>query len=159
MDKLKSFEELKNVVKDLKSKNKAIVWTNGCFDILHTGHIRYLQKAKEQGDILIIGLNSDSSVKNLKGNNRPIIPENERAEILSALQCVDYIIIFSEQHPTKYLEAIKPDVYVKGGDYNINTIVQEERKIIESYQGKIAIINVSTENSTTNIINKIKESI
>lgn len=155
-NKITNLEELKQIVENLKSQGKKIVWTNGCFDILHIGHIRYLQKAKEAGDILIVGINSDESTKQIKGPNRPIINESERAEILAALSCIDYIIIFSELHPIKYLELIKPDFYVKGGDYNIDTIVQEERKIVESYRGEIIIINVSANSSTTNIIEKIK---
>lgn len=158
MNKIKDLEQLKKEIEDFKisNPNKKIVWTKGCFDILHVGHIRYLQKAKDCGDLLIVGINSDSSIKEIKGPTRPIVPEDERAELIGALGCVDQIIIFSETHPTKYLQELKPDVYAKGGDYNLNTINQDERKIVEDYGGEIVILPAETNNSTTNIISKIK---
>ncbi|MBS3072440.1 D-glycero-beta-D-manno-heptose 1-phosphate adenylyltransferase [Candidatus Pacearchaeota archaeon] len=142
----------------MKKEKKKIIWTNGCFDILHIGHIRYLEKAKLYGDILIVGLNDDESVRKLKGEKRPIINEKERAEILSALEFIDYIVFFHETDVTKYLKALEPDVYVKGGDYTMETINQDERKIVEDYSGRIIIIPAETSNSTTNIIEKIKDS-
>lgn len=155
--KLKTFEELYSIVEDLKRKQKRIVWTNGCFDILTSGHTKYLAKAKEQGDYLIIGLNSDLSVKSIKDPSRPINSENTRAEILSSLSCVDYVMIYPEPHPTRYLSLLKPEVYAKGGDYNIDTINQDERRIVEGYGGKIAILNIGEDISTSKIIEKIRK--
>lgn len=156
--KLKTLEELSSIVKDLKRKNKKVVWTNGCFDILTCGHTKYLAKAKEQGDYLIVGLNSDLSVKSIKDPSRPINSENTRAEILSSLSCVDYIMIYSESHPIRYLSLLKPDIYAKGGDYTLNTINQDERKIVENYGGKIVILNVGEDISTSKLIERIKDS-
>ena len=154
--KLKSFEELSSIVEDLKKKQKRVVWTNGCFDILTSGHTKYLAKAKEQGDCLIVGLNSDSSVRSIKDPSRPINSENTRAEVLSSLSCVDYVIIYSEPHPTRYISLLKPNIYAKGGDYNIDTINQDERKIVEGYGGRIAILNVGEDISTSKIIDRIR---
>ncbi|MBM3233801.1 D-glycero-beta-D-manno-heptose 1-phosphate adenylyltransferase [Candidatus Pacearchaeota archaeon] len=156
MEKIKSISELAETIQDLKQQGKKIVWTNGCFDLLHEGHIKYLKKAKEQGDFLVIGLNSDLSVKRLKGKNRPVISEKARAEILASLECVDFIIIFDEDSPAKYLSMLKPDVYVKGGDYTIDTINQDERRIIENYGGKIFITGLIAGISTSKIIEKVK---
>ena len=156
--KLKTFDELSSIVEDLKKKQKKIVWTNGCFDILTSGHTKYLARAKEQGDYLVIGLNSDSSVRSIKDPSRPINSENTRAEVLSSLSCVDYVIIYSEPHPTRYLSLLKPNIYAKGGDYTIDSINQDERKIVEDYGGKIAIINVGEDISTSKIIEKIRSS-
>ncbi len=156
--KVKSFDELSKIISDLKRKGKKIVWTNGCFDLLHTGHIRYLKEAREQGDCLVIGLNSDSSVKKVKGPSRPINSENERAEVISSLHWVDYVMIYEEPHPIKYLLKFRPEVYVKGGDYTIDTINQDERRVVESYEGRIELINVGENISTTKIIEKIQNS-
>ncbi len=155
-EKIKELNSLKSEINTLKKKNKKIVWTNGCFDLLHIGHIRYLKKAKKKGDILILGLNSDSSVKKIKGEDRPIQTQDERAEILSSLEFIDYILIFNDETPEKYLKELKPDVYVKGGDYDLNTINQKEKKIIEGYGGKIKLISLESNKSTTKIINKIR---
>ncbi|MDP2925628.1 MAG: bifunctional heptose 7-phosphate kinase/heptose 1-phosphate adenyltransferase [Nanoarchaeota archaeon] len=155
--KVLNFEELKKVMIDKKLKGKKIVWTNGCFDILHTGHIDYLRRAKKLGDVLVVGLDSDESVKKLKGPLRPINCEGDRAEILSALEFVDCIIIFPFGSVKDYLKELKPDVYVKGGDYTIDTINQEERRVVEGYNGKIAILDHVPNKSTTNTIEKIKE--
>ncbi len=152
--KIKTFDALFDTVWDLKRKGKRIVWTNGKFDILHSAHVKYLKKAKESGDYLIVGLNSDFSFKRVKGRE-PINTELQRAEVLSAY--ADAIIIFSESDTTRYLLSFKPDIYVKGGDYDVNTINQEERKIIEGYGGKILIVNVGEDTSTSRIIQKIRE--
>jgi len=154
--KILNVEELKKVVDDYKRKGKKIVWTNGCFDLLHTGHIRYLQDAKKLGDLLIIGLNSDDSIKRLKGEGRPIQSQEERAEILSSLEFVDYLIIFSELSVEKYLAELKPNLYVKGGDYKPETINQDERKAVMSYNGEIKFIPFVEGKSTSKIIEKIK---
>lgn len=154
-DKIKNLEEIKAIIEELHKNNKKFVFTNGCFDLLHAAHIRYLKEAKEQGDILIIGLNSDSSVKALKGDKRPLVPENERAFMLAALECIDYIIIFNDKTVENLLRELKPDIYVKGGDYTIDTINQEERKIIEENSGKIVILKGHEGYSTTNLIKKV----
>lgn len=122
MGKVTSLNELQQKVLDLKAAGKKIVFTNGCFDILHIGHVRYLRAAKKLGDVLIIGLNSDESVKFLKPN-RPIIPDLQRAEVLSALEMVDYVVIFNEHTPYELIKALKPDVLVKGGDWKISDII------------------------------------
>ena len=153
--KLKTLDQLTPIVKDLQDQGKTVVWTNGCFDLLHVGHIAYLQKARQLGDALIVGLNSDESVRENKGPNRPLVPERDRAVILAALECVDFLIIFSDKTTVGILEALKPDIYAKGGDYNIDTIVQEERRVIEGYGGGIAIIPGVQGQSTTALIQKI----
>lgn len=153
--KLKSLDELRAVVETLRAKGKRIVWTNGCFDILHVGHITYLMHAKQQGDILLVGLNSDASVRENKGPSRPVINERDRALVLSALECVDFVTIFDDKTPMPLLDVLRPDVYAKGGDYTISTIVQEERRLVESYGGEIALIPGVEGQSTTNIINRL----
>ena len=153
-----SLEDLQPIVDDLSAAGKLIVWTNGCFDILHAGHVTYLLRARAQGDILIIGLNSDTSVRQNKGPGRPVANESDRAFVLSALACVDYVVIFSDKTPLPILEALKPDVYAKGGDYTIDTIVQEERRLVEGYGGKIAILAGIEGTSTTKIIEKLQGS-
>src|SRR3989344_7071562 len=120
--KIKKINELKKIVAELRAKGKKITTTNGVFDILHIGHIRYLQEAKKIGNILIVAINSDSSTKKIKGPKRPLNNENHRAEALAALECVDYVIIFNEENPMKILGIIKPNIHVKGGDYDINRI-------------------------------------
>lgn len=153
--KLKSIDELARIVAGLKDEGKKVVWTNGCFDILHAGHITYLLNASRHGDVLVVGLNSDESVRENKGPSRPVVDEQDRALILSALECVSYLTIFGEKTTTGILEQIKPDVYAKGGDYTLDTIVQEERRVVESYGGKIAIIPKVDGVSTTALIQKI----
>jgi len=120
--KIRNFEDLTSIADDLRRKGKKIVWTNGCFDILHEGHIDYLKKAKKLGDCLILGINSDESIKSLKCQGRPIMPGKARAEIISSLEFVDYVIIFPEQSTEKYIGSIKPDVYIKGEDYNVRKV-------------------------------------
>lgn len=146
--------EIENLVKKLKSEGKTIVTTNGCFDILHAGHVRYLEKAKSFGDVLIVALNSDKSVKRIKGNDRPINNENDRAEVLSALRSVDYVVIFDENSPIDLILQIKPDVHTKGADYTIETL--PEAKQIISAGTKIEFIEFVEGKSTTSIIEKMK---
>ncbi|MBI2252402.1 MAG: D-glycero-beta-D-manno-heptose 1-phosphate adenylyltransferase [Armatimonadetes bacterium] len=152
--KIKSFLELKSIVQNLKTQNKKIIFTNGCFDILHLGHITYLREAKNLGDILIIGLNSDESIKKIKGNSRPILPQNERAEILAALEMVDFIIIFNEETPENLILEFKPDIQVKGGDYKKEDL--KEAEIVKNYGGKVIIVSFLDGYSTSNLINKMK---
>ncbi len=157
--KVKKLEELKSIVEKLRNEGKRVVWTNGCFDILHVGHITYLLKARATGDVLVVGLNSDKSVQENKGPERPVVNETNRAMVLSALECVDYVIIFDDKTPMNLLGTLHPDVYAKGGDYNIDTIVQEERHLVEGYGGEIAIIPGIDGQSTTNIIEKLQQEI
>lgn len=154
-NKLKTWEEIAAIIKDLKSQNKKIVFTNGCFDILHSGHVKYLAEAKELGDILILGLNSDSSVKRLKGKDRPINNEKERAVVLSALYTISYIVIFEDDTPYKLIKHIKPDILVKGGDWEPKDIVGSD--IVNSYNGEVKSLSFIEGKSTTDIINKLKE--
>lgn len=154
--KLKTLPELKKVIARLKDEEKEVVWTNGCFDIIHVGHITYLQRARAAGDALVVGLNSDRSVRELKGPDRPVIEEADRAMVLAALECVDYIIIFEGEHPTELIAELQPDVYAKGGDYTIDTIVQEERRLVEGYGGRIHIVPGVEGRSTTGIIARVK---
>ena len=155
MGQVLSIEKLVKEIEILKSNGKKIVSTNGCFDILHVGHVRYLQKSASLGDILVVCLNSDRSVKALKGDSRPLNNENDRAEVLAALGCVDFVVIFDEDTPINYLAQIKPDIHTKGGDYDINTL--PEAKVIMDNGGKVEFINFVEGKSTTNIINKMKK--
>ena len=147
--KLKNRDELNIILDDFRKNKKIIVFTNGCFDILHRGHVEYLQKARELGDLLILGLNSDSSVKRLKGNGRPINNEIDRAIVLSALECITYISIFDEDTPLELIKIVKPDILVKGGDYKIEDVVGRE------YSKETVLIDFVDGYSTTNIIKKI----
>jgi D-beta-D-heptose 7-phosphate kinase/D-beta-D-heptose 1-phosphate adenosyltransferase len=157
-EKVKTREEMKEIVKDLKKKGKKVVFTNGCFDILHIGHTRLLNFSKKQGDVLILGLNTDKSIKKIKGPKRPIVNEKERAEIMSELACVDYIVFFDETTPEKIISELKPDVQVKGGDYNPKDYKQmPEAKIVHGYGGKVKIFKIIDGKATTNIIDKIKK--
>lgn len=150
---LKTQDEIIKIVREGQKKGKTFVTTNGCFDILHVGHVRYLQKTKEKADYSIIMLNSDKSVRSLKGENRPINNENDRAEILSSLRCVDYVVLFEEKSPAKLLEDIKPDIYTKGADYTLETL--PERDVVIKNNIKVEFIDFVDGKSTTNIINKI----
>ena len=146
-------EELKKIVNKLKKEGKKVVFTNGCFDILHVGHVKYLEEAKKLGDMLIVGVNSNESVRLLKGKGRPIMPEEERAEIVAALECVDYTVIFYETNPENLIAKFKPDIHVKGGDYAITEI--PETKLVESFGGKTVILKEIEGKSTSAIIQKI----
>jgi D-beta-D-heptose 7-phosphate kinase/D-beta-D-heptose 1-phosphate adenosyltransferase len=150
---LTMISELVGIRKVLKQKSKKVVFTNGCFDIIHAGHVDYLSKAKACGDILIVGLNSDSSVREIKGENRPIVSENERAFILSQLKPVDYVVLFNEPTPLQLIEQLIPDVLVKGADWAIENIVG--RDIVEKNGGEVITINFITDQSTTNIIERV----
>lgn len=154
-NKLVTLEELKDISANFQKHGKLLVWTNGCFDLMHGGHLLYLQHARAQGDALVVGLNSDASIRQVKGPTRPIVEESQRAKLLSSLTCVDYVIIFSDNAPLSILETIKPGVYVKGGDYTIDTINQDERRLVEGYGGKIALMPGVKGMSTTNLIKKI----
>ena len=144
-------------VERAKAEGKTVVTTNGCFDILHVGHVRYLQEARALGDMLVVGVNSDSTVRKLKGPERPVVPEHERVEILAALECVDYVTVFPEDTPVELILAIKPNVHVKGGDYRPGELI--EAPAVRSVGGRVEVVNfTSTETqgrSTTNLIGKI----
>lgn len=146
-------EDLQNLLKKLRKDGKTIVTTNGCFDILHVGHVRYLEETKKHGDILIVALNSDKSVKSIKGEGRPINNESDRAEVLNALKSVDYVVLFDEDSPANLLAEIKPDVHTKGADYNIDTL--PEAKIIIDNGGRLEFIQFVPGKSTTSTIEKI----
>ena len=157
MSQLKIFNrnELATVLQQLKSEGNVIVTTNGCFDVLHLGHLRYLQAARQLGDLLVVAINSDASVRELKGENRPLIPEDERAEMLAGLECVDYVVIFPELNPIELLSELKPSFHVKGGDYKLEQLV--EREVVEANGGKVIVgLNVPGK-STTNLIEVICE--
>ena len=148
--------EIKNIIpliKDLKKQGLKIVTTNGCFDILHVGHIRYLQKTKTFADYSIVLLNSDISVKKIKGENRPINSELDRAEVLDSLKFVDYVVLFDEESPKFLLDEIKPDVYTKGADYTLETL--PERDVVLENNIRVEFIEFVEGKSTTNLINRI----
>ncbi len=152
-EKLKSIQEIKHIISEAKKNKKRIVFTNGCFDILHPGHVHYLKEAKKRGDVLIVGLNSDKSVKKIKGDNRPINKELDRAYILAALSNIDYVLIFEEETPIKVLEIIKPNTHVKGGDWKDKKIPEQE--VVEKNGGNVVFIDFLPGYSTTKIIERI----
>ena len=154
-NKIIPYSEIAELSQKLHQQGKKIVFTNGCFDILHCGHILYLEKAKALGDILILGLNSDASVKRLKGNNRPIVSEKERALVVAGLESVDYVCIFEQDTPYELINLIQPDVLVKGGDWTIDKIVGAD--IVQKKGGKVLSLNYEQGFSTTNIIERIKQ--
>lgn len=153
MGKVVSQKEIIDIVKLEQARGKTFVATNGCFDILHVGHVRYLQKTKTFADYSIVMLNSDKSVKMLKGDARPINNQDDRAELLTALSCVDYVVLFEERSPASLLEKIRPDVYTKGADYTLETL--PERDVVERNNIKVEFIEFVQGKSTTGIINKI----
>lgn len=155
MSSIKTREEIKKIRVQLKSEGKKVVFTNGVFDLIHSGHVDYLVKAKEMGDVLILALNSDSSVKRIKGNKRPILEQNERAFIVSNLKPVDYVTFFEEDTPAEIISDLIPDVLVKGADWAIDKIVG--REIVEANGGEVKNIKFINEQSTSNIIKIIKE--
>jgi len=151
--KIQTREKLSKIVRHAQKEGKKVVTTNGCFDVLHVGHVRYLQGARSLGDMLVVAVNSDTSVRALKGELRPLVPEDERAEMLAALECVDYVTIFSELDPIALLLELKPDIHVKGGDYKLEQLI--EREAVESYGGKVVVgFNVPGK-STTDLIKTI----
>jgi rfaE bifunctional protein nucleotidyltransferase chain/domain len=153
VDKIKNKEEIKKIVDKAKAKGKKVIFTNGVFDILHLGHVRYLAQARSFGDVLVVGLNSDESVKRIKGPKRPIFSEAERAEVLSHLEVVDHVAIFSDLTAESLVGYFQPDVYVKGGDYTLKTL--PEAKIVASYGGEVRLVPVVEGYSVTGLIKKI----
>jgi D-beta-D-heptose 7-phosphate kinase/D-beta-D-heptose 1-phosphate adenosyltransferase len=155
MNKILERNTLKDKLEELRKKGKKIAFTNGCFDILHVGHVRYLREAKKTADVLVLALNSDSSVRSLKGKERPIVPEKERAEIIAALEFIDFVTIFPESTPLELINYLKPDILIKGGDWAEKDVVG--RKEIKEWGGRVAIIPEVEGKSTTNIVEKIKD--
>ena len=155
MNKILERNALKNELEELRKKGKKIAFTNGCFDILHVGHVRYLREAKKTADVLVLALNSDSSVRSIKGEERPLVNENERAEILASLEFVDFITIFEELTPLELICCLKPDILIKGGDWPEEKVVGREE--VKKWGGRVAIIPEIEGKSTTNIVDKIKK--
>jgi D-beta-D-heptose 7-phosphate kinase/D-beta-D-heptose 1-phosphate adenosyltransferase len=153
MGRVVSLKRLATEIKALRRRGKTVVFTNGCFDILHAGHVRYLKKARSLGDVLAVGLNSDSSVRRIKGDARPIVPERERAEVLSSLGCVDYVVVFNEPTPARLIEAVSPGVLAKGADWAAGEIVGAD--FVRGRGGRVARIRLLQGRSTTDIIRKI----
>lgn len=162
-DKILPSHDLATIVHSRQQGGERGVFTNGCFDLLHLGHVRYLQEARSLGDFLVLGLNSDTSVRQLKGAGRPLIPENERAEILAALSCIDYVTIFSESVASSLVELLRPAIYVKGGDYinaqsgTPDTTRLPEAKVVFAYGGTVRLIPYLPHHSTTELIATIKQ--
>jgi len=154
-DKIIAWDKLPEWRKQIRASGKRLVVTNGCFDILHLGHVTDLETARDFGDALLIGVNGDEAVRGLKGAGRPVNSENDRAAVLAALESVSAICIFPEKTMTKFLAVAKPDIYVKGGDYTLDTLNQDERHAVESAGGKIVIIPFVPGKSTTALLEKI----
>ena len=153
--KIIDFKELSERCDNLRAKGKKLVATNGCFDLLHVGHVRYLQAARALGDLLAVGLNADRSVRELKGSGRPITAENDRAEILAALDCVDLVTIFPHIRATEFLGAVRPAIYVKGGDYTSEMLDEEERALLQEIGAEIRLIPFQEGYSTSRLIEQI----
>ena len=153
ISKIVKVKELINRIEPFRRSGKQVVFTNGCFDIMHAGHVRYLSAARSEGGILIVGINSDKSVKSIKGKNRPIMPQDQRAEVLAGLGCVDYIVFFDEPDPLRLIQAIKPDVLVKGEDWAEDKIIGAD--FVKADGGKVVRIAVVPDISTSMIIEKI----
>jgi rfaE bifunctional protein nucleotidyltransferase chain/domain len=148
-----SRQELSKTLEQLRSEGKCIVTTNGCFDLLHVGHVRFLQASKALGDILAVGLNSDASVRRLKGEQRPLNTQDDRAEVLAALACVDFVSIFDEDTPVEFIKAAKPNIHAKGADYQASDLA--ETPVVEALGGTMHIIALVPGRSTTSLVNKI----
>ena len=155
MNKILERNALKDKLEELRKKGKKIAFTNGCFDILHVGHVRYLREAKKTADVLVLAINSDSSIRSIKGEKRPLMNEKERAEILAALECIDFVTIFHELTPLELINYLKPDILIKGGDWPEEKVVGREE--IKKWGGRVAIIPEVEGKSTTNIVEKIKK--
>jgi len=154
-DKIKNLAALKKIIAGLKKSGKKIVFTNGCFDLMHFGHAKYLEDAKRKGDILVVAVNSDSSIRKIKGRNRPIIEEKNRLRMMAALESVDFVLIFSEENPLRVIKALKPDILVKGADWDKNNIVGSD--FVASYGGRVSTIKLVQGLSTTTLIHKIAD--
>ena len=153
MNKILDRGALREKLEDLRKTGKKIAFTNGCFDILHVGHVRYLREARKTGDVLVLALNSDSSVRSIKGEKRPLVPEMERAEVLAALEFIDFVTLFDELTPLELIQYLKPDVLIKGGDWPEEKVVGRDE--IKKWGGKVVIIPEVMGKSTTNVVEKI----
>lgn len=154
MNRVLNRPEASKMIESLKKQGKKVVFTNGCFDILHVGHMTYLEEAKAFGDYLFVGVNSDDSVKRLKGPTRPINNEKDRAELLAGLKAVDYTVIFTEDTPVEIIGELKPSIHVKGGDYKKEDL--PETVVVESYGGEVFIVSLVEGKSTSNVVKKIQ---
>jgi rfaE bifunctional protein nucleotidyltransferase chain/domain len=154
--KLKSLEEIKAIIVEARNNRKRVVFTNGCFDLLHRGHVHILREARACGDVLVVGINSDKSVKQIKGPARPVLPESDRCELLGALEMVDFVILFNEPDPYDLIAAIQPDVLVKGGDWNSEKIIGAD--LVEEGGGRVVVVPYIKGFSTTEIIERIRNS-
>src|ERR1022692_4522135 len=153
--KIIAWEKLPEWRNQFRADGRTLVVTNGCFDILHLGHVTYLENARNSGDALLVGINSDDATRQLKGAGRPVNSETDRASILTALQSVDGVCIFTDMAATSFLAAAQPDIYVKGGDYTLETLNQDERRAVESAGGKIVLVPFVPGKSTTGLLEKI----
>ncbi len=154
--KIVSADELAAIADQLRAQNKRLVFTNGCFDLLHVGHVRYLEAARALGDALAVGVNGDESVRALKGDGRPLNNENDRAAVLAALETVDYVVVFPELRATALLKRVRPSVYVKGGDYRLETLNAEEREALQQCGADIRIVPFEPGYSTSRLIARIE---
>ena len=154
--KLKSFEEIKAIVVGARNNGKRVAFTNGCFDLLHRGHVHVLRAARACADLLIVGINSDQSVKQIKGPARPVLPESDRCELVSAMEMVDFVVLFNEPDPYSLISAIRPDVLVKGGDWNTEKIIGAD--VVQAAGGRVVVVPYIEGFSTTEIIERIKNS-
>jgi rfaE bifunctional protein nucleotidyltransferase chain/domain len=155
--KIVSADQLAAISKSLRAAGKILVATNGCFDLLHVGHVRYLRAARELGDALVVGINGDASVKALKGEGRPLNAEYDRAEVVAALESVDYAMIFPEKRASDFLETAQPAIYVKGGDYNTETLNAEERAVLQKIAAEIRILPFEAGYSTTALLQRLQK--
>ena len=153
--KLKTLEELVTISRDLRRQGRHVVFTNGCFDLLHRGHVRYLDQAKTLGDVLIVAINNDASVRTLKGPDRPVMSHEERAELVASLGAVDYVIIFEEANPERLIQELEPDVLVKGGDWPVDQVVG--RQIVESRGGRVLTLPYVEGASSSDLLRRIQE--
>jgi rfaE bifunctional protein nucleotidyltransferase chain/domain len=152
-----SWEKLPAWREEAKKRGVKVVATNGCFDLLHVGHVRFLQEARAQGDLLVVGVNGDSSVRELKGEGRPVNPEGDRAEVVAGLAGVDAVLIFSEKRATRFLDAVRPDIYVKGGDYQAEQLDQDELAAVKKGGGIVKVLPLIPGRSTTAVLQKLKK--
>jgi rfaE bifunctional protein nucleotidyltransferase chain/domain len=156
-NKVVPLEKLQQHSRDLRAAGKKVLATNGCFDLLHVGHVRYLKAARRLGDALIVGINGDESVRELKGPGRPVNNQNDRAEIIAALECVDLVAIFPDLRATRFLELAAPDIYVKGGDYNVDTLNADEREVLRKIGAKIDFLPLERGYSTSDLLNRLSK--
>jgi rfaE bifunctional protein nucleotidyltransferase chain/domain len=147
--------ELRRVIQDEREKGRTIAFANGVFDVLHVGHVRYLQDASKEADILVVGVNSDDSVRAIKGPTRPLVTERERAELVSAIRGVSFVTIFNDASPARLIGAMKPDVHCKGTDYTADSVPEAE--IVKSYGGRVAIVGDPKDHSTTDLLRKLRD--